>query len=112
MADGLPSASETVVSLLARKGLLDTAQLERARRAQPGTAHTLEHVLTQLGLITERQLAEAYAELLSLSIVERGAFPAEPILAEKISAKFLKRTRTLPIENSNTGLAVAMADPS
>jgi general secretion pathway protein E len=111
MPEGLSLSRESVISLLQRSGQLDAGQLERARRAQAGTTHRLEEVLTQLGLVTERQLAEAYGVILGTPVVMPGDFPDRPALEGRFSKKFLKRTRTIPLHDSSAGLAVAMADP-
>jgi general secretion pathway protein E len=72
-------------------------------------ASRLDTVLTQLGLVSERTLAEAIAELLGLEIAV--AYPNEPILPERLRLKFLRRSKALPIAIDEQTLTVAMADP-
>ena len=53
-------------------GAIDQRTLERARRVAAETGGRLDRVLTQLGLISERGLAEALAQLVAAPIVTAG----------------------------------------
>ncbi|MCZ6720310.1 MAG: type II secretion system ATPase GspE [Proteobacteria bacterium] len=85
--------------------------LERARRLQQETGERLHVILTQLGLISERAMAEALADFLALPLVGLSDYPAEPAIDDAISAKFLKEHRIVPLGDSPEGVVVAMADP-
>src|SRR5690242_11821004 len=54
--------------LLLESGAIDRRGLDRARRVAAEGGARLDGVLTQLGLITERGLAEALGKLLSLPL--------------------------------------------
>ncbi len=64
-ADRRPSFGMTLVE----RGALTAAGLERAVRLQEETGEPLSAVLTKLGLVSERALAEAFAAYLDLPIV-------------------------------------------
>ena len=83
--------------------------LERARRVAGESAGRLDTVLSQLGLVSERVLAEATARLLGLEIAV--VYPKEAILPERLRVKFLRRSRALPIAIDEKTLTVAIADP-
>ncbi len=96
---------------LIERGQLDAVGLARARRVAGESASRLDTVLTQLGLLSERALAEATARLLGLEIAASAAYPKEAILPDRLRLKFLRRSRALPIALDERTLTVAMADP-
>ena len=99
-AAALPRTEETAVvalaDLLLDRGLVDGKTLERARRVSADTGQRLDSVLIQLGLIGERGLAEAYAALLGLQIAGPDRYHFEPVLADRLKPKFLRKARALP----------------
>jgi general secretion pathway protein E len=68
-------------------------------------------VLTRLGLIGERDLAEALAQILDLPIAAAGDYPAEPILEEQLGKKFLRDARVIPLREVEEGVVIAAANP-
>src|ERR1700735_621562 len=64
----LPVSEESAVAALAdlliERGLVDGKTLDRARRVSTESGQRLDSVLIQLGLISERGLAESYSALL------------------------------------------------
>jgi general secretion pathway protein E len=93
------------------RSVIDGKALERARRVAAESGQRLDSVLTQLGLVTERGLAEAFATLLGLPVAKSERFPAEPVLPERLRAKFLRKAHAIPIAADDAQLALAMADP-
>lgn len=111
-AGGLTAeGSVSVGDWLTRRGKLAPAALERAQRLVRERGERLETVLIRLGLVAERDVADALAALLGLPLAEAADFPAEPVLPERINRKFLRHTRCLPLACGDDGLALAMADP-
>ena len=60
-------------------GAIDQRTLERARRVAAETGGRLDRVLTQLGLISERGLAEALAPLLGAPLAPPRTIPTSPV---------------------------------
>ena len=71
----------------------------------------LLQVLAKLGLVAERDLAEAIAAVLDLPIAAAKDYPERPLLEDRFSLRFLRESRILPISDKPDGLALAMADP-
>ena len=92
-------------------GKLDERSLERARRVGSGNRQGLARVLPKLGLVSERDLAEALARQAGVALVGERDFPALPLLDSKVSLRFLKESRVLPLAETEDGLVLAMADP-
>src|SRR5207237_6143641 len=82
---------------LVGSGAIDQRTLERARRVASETGGRIDHVLTQLGLISERGLAEALAELIGAPLVSVTDYPDAPPFLHRLRPKFLRRARALPI---------------
>jgi general secretion pathway protein E len=96
---------------LVEDSAIDQRTLERARRVSAETGGRLDHVLTQLGLVSERLLAEALARLVAAPLVTPADYPEAPLFADRLGVKFLRHARALPIVADDDSATVAMADP-
>src|SRR5579885_1371509 len=105
------SEIDRLAALLITSGAIDQRTLDRARRVAADTGGRLDRILTQLGMVSERALAEAFAQLLSVPLVTAAEYPEEPLLPERLKAKFLRRARAMPVAIRDEGLVLAMADP-
>src|SRR5215467_5596713 len=92
-------------------GAIDRRSLDRARRVAIETGTRLDQVLTQLGLISDRGLAEAMAQLIAAPLVSAADYPEAPLFPDRLKPKFLRRARVLPIATSEERATLAMADP-
>jgi general secretion pathway protein E len=98
--------------ILVRQGNCDHRTLDRARRVALESDQRLDAVLIQLGLVSERGLADAYASLLSVPITGTDRYPSvEPVLPDRLSAEFLRHARAVPLEADDETLTLAAADP-
>jgi general secretion pathway protein E len=96
---------------LVDSGAVDQRTLERARRVAAETGGRLDRVLTQLGLVSERGLAEALAQLVAAPIVAPADYPDQPLCVDQLKAKFLRKAHALPIAANEERAVLAMADP-
>ena len=107
-------AGELVAKLgasLVDSGAIDRRTLDRARRVAAETGARLDQVLTQLGLVSDRGLAEALAQLIAAPLVGAADYPDAPLFHDRLKPKFLRRVRALPIAASDDRATLAMADP-
>jgi len=95
---------------LLRAGRLDSGGLERAFRLKSSDDERLEEILAKLGLVHEKDIAEAMAQELGLGIAIADDYPDAPVL-EGISVKFLRQARIIPLADTPDGIVLAMADP-
>ncbi len=102
---------ESLAMLLVQQDQCDARTLDRARRVAADSGQRLDKVLMQLGLVTERGLARAYAALLGLEVATPADYPAVPLCADRLTARFLRQARAVPVSDTNGTLLVAMADP-
>src|SRR6202030_572280 len=92
-------------------GAIDRRTLDRARRVAAETGARLDQVLTQLGLVSDRGLAEALAQLIAAPLVGTADYPDAPLFHDRLKPKFLRRVRALPIAAWDDRATLAMADP-
>jgi general secretion pathway protein E len=106
------AAINRVIDLLIAGGNCDQKAIERACRVAAETEQRLDSVLIRLGIVAERALAEAYAASLGVALVTADEYPAgEPLFPERLSAKFLRNVRALPLRIEKGTLVIAVADP-
>lgn len=105
------AAMDGLAQVLLAQGSCDIRTIERARRVAEESGQRLDRVLSQLGMITERALAEGYSALLGLPITLRSRYPDEPLFPERLTPKFLRSAKALPISVTDGSVAVACADP-
>ena len=105
-------ARKRIGEILIARGKLDAANLERALRLQQESGDRLGALLVTLGVVAQRDVSEALAAQLGLPLVEAAGYPEMPILEERVSARFLRESRALPLREDESELALAMADPT
>lgn len=98
--------------LLVAQQKLTEADLQRARRVQDGSGEPLDILLVKLGLVSERDLAEALAAQLQLPLVRPADYPDTPVLDREVSPRFFKDARAIPLAEEAQGLVVALANPT
>jgi general secretion pathway protein E len=107
-----PSARKRLGELLIERGKIDPAALERALRLQAESGEKIGALLVTLGLVAQRDVAEALAAQLDLPLLDANGYPEFPILEERVSARFLRESRALPVREDESELVLAMADPT
>ena len=110
----LPAESQPrrLGEILLARGKLDASNLERALRLQEGEPREkLGVILGRLGLISARDLADALSENLGIAVATAAEYPELPLLEERVSDRFLRDARALPLRETDDGIVVAMADP-
>ena len=105
--------TEQVCAWLMQHAGLKTVDLERARRlSQEGGDAELLGLLTRLGLVSEVELARAWADLLGAPLLLADAAPPLldplPVLTER----FMHHYQVVPVGWSQGGLRVLAANPS
>ncbi len=98
-------------SLLIAQGLADDKMLERAARVAAESGRRLDHVLTQLGIVSEKDLARSLGVLLGAPITEPDRYPRAPVFPDRLRSKFLRKAHAVPIAVEHDKLVVAMSYP-
>ncbi len=106
------SVQARVVALLEGRDKLTHAEYGRARRLAEDGGDPILRMLVRLGLVSERDLAQALAEVLDLPLAEPADFPEAPVAEGRISLRFLKDNHVLPLREDGDFLEVVLADPT
>ena len=102
---------DAVCAFLLDSERLKPADLKRAETYREQNGGELVTLLVRLGLVSERDVAEAEAGLLDLPLFRSPDLPSEAPELPGISMRFLKQNLILPIAESNGDLTVVMANP-
>lgn len=103
--------AESLLSVLVDRGRIELRAIERARRVAQETGQRTDAVLSQLGLVTERDLADAFAALFDATVTLPAGYPAAPVLPDRLTGRFLRYARAIPLSLDGGLLRVAVADP-
>jgi len=106
-----PPATQAVCEFLLASNRLKQVDLKRAETYQEQNGGDLVLLLVRLGLVSERDVAEAESSLLSLPFVRTADFPDEVPELAGISLRYLKENQILPVAETDTDLTVVMANP-
>jgi general secretion pathway protein E len=101
-----------LLDFLMARGRLDTVHRDRvlALRRERGESESV--IITRLGMIDERDMADCLAEFLAIPLARPGDYPARPCGPAGLTAEFIARAQALPLKETNDGLVLAMADPT
>jgi general secretion pathway protein E len=102
---------DPVCAYLLEHGRLKSTDLRRAEAYQEEHGGDLVTLLVRLGLVSERDVAEAESGLLNLPLVRTADLPDEAPELPDVSLRFLKQNLILPVAESNGDLTVVMANP-
>ncbi len=102
-----------VCALLVERGALKDNDLARARRLhEEAPEGTLTALLARLGLVSERHLADAWAERLGVPLLSAADAPQMPPADVDISVRFLRQHHVVPVATADDGvLGLMVADP-
>ena len=110
--------SQKIGEVLLARGKLDAANLDRAlkvqdaARAESASKEKLGGILTRMGMISSRELAEALAQQRGWVIFEAAESPELPLLEEVVSARFIHEAGAIPVAEDEEEVVVAMLDPA
>jgi len=98
--------------LICELGYITLDQLQQAeQRLASSSGRRMGTVLRELGLVDDRQLAQALSEQLALPLIHIDLDTVDRELLRKFPVKFMKMNLTVPYEMSSSKVSVATADP-
>ncbi|MBS1212938.1 MAG: ral secretion pathway protein [Proteobacteria bacterium] len=97
---------------LVQKGKAREAEINRTRRLSAQTDdQPLPALLVKLGVVSERDVADALVEVSGLDLVAATEYPDTAPLPEVVSTRFLKENRVVGLAANDDAVEVAIADP-
>jgi general secretion pathway protein E len=107
-----PGAVEDEVCVyLIESGRLKQSDLKRAETFRDQNGGDLITLLVRLGLVSERDVAEAESSLLELPLISTVDLPDEAPDIGKLSLRYLKQNLLLPVSVTDADMVVVMANP-
>lgn len=106
------SLEERIAAFLIARGRLKETDLGRARRLQeeaPGGDFI--SLMTRLGLVSERDAAEALSEVLDIPLLAAKECPDTPPANVQLSVRFLKQYHVVPIAENDESISLLVAEP-
>src|SRR5260221_10904412 len=101
-----------LLEFLIDRGRLDETQRDRISALCRERGESASVIITRLGIIGEREIAEILAEFLAIPLARQSDFPQTPLRSIVLGADFIGRAQVLPIRLTDEGLVLAMADPT
>ena len=102
---------DEVCTYLIDSGRLKKPDLKRAETFRDQNGGDLITLLVRLGLVSERDVAEAESSLLNLTLISTADLPAEAPDIGDLSLRYLKQNLLLPVSVTDTDMVVVMANP-
>ncbi len=109
--DLLAAGEQALCADLLEHQRLRETDLHKAQQYQSQHGGQLITLLVRLGLVSERDVAEAQARLLGLPLLSIKDYPENAPDIESISTRYMKHSQVVPIKVSNDQLDIAMANP-
>ena len=105
------AVEDGVCVYLIDSGRLKKSDLKRAETFRDQNGGDLITLLVRLGLVSERDVAEAESSLLELPLISTADLPGEAPDIGKLSLRYLKQNLLLPVSVTDTEMVVVMANP-
>ena len=107
----METADGRIAAALAERGRLKDADLVRAQRLHAEAGGSLAALLVRLGMVSERDMAEAAAEVMGLPLVAARDCPEAPPAGVQLSLRFLKQQSACPVGEDDIHVDLLVADP-
>ena len=113
VAPAQPIFADRLAEWLLAHEKLPEASLRGAQTLLETETEDLSLLLVRLGMVSERDVAAALAELTGHPLIAPDAWPALPINAEHdaLPLRFMRERLALPVAETDDGLTLAMAMP-
>jgi len=112
VATGATDPYTQFADALVRKGKARDAEINRTRRLAAQTDdQPLPALLIKLGVVSERDVAEALCEISGLPLVAAADYPESSPLPDSLATRFLKEKHVVGLSSTDDAYEVAVADP-
>ena len=105
------SVEDEVCVYLIESGRLKKSDLKRAETFRDQNGGDLITLLVRLGLVSERDVAEAESSLLNLPLISTADLPEDAPDIGNLSLRYLKQNLLLPVSIDDNDMIVVMANP-
>ncbi len=100
------------LTILQQQDKLSDGDLIKVRRMQKSSmSDSMPQLLIKLGLCSETDIAESFAQSCQIERVDASQYPLESPFAEEISLRFLKYHHVIGLQSDEGSISVAVMDP-
>ncbi len=110
LTPGIDYGSE-VAQCLQENGKLTPSDLQRVTRLAEESGEAFSSILNKLGLVSERDMADALSKVYDLPSVAEDEYPDVLVLDEMLSLRFMRENHVVPLYLQDDRVILAVADP-
>jgi len=103
-------SSQPLLDVLLQCNLVTDAQIDQALAAGPRTEAELSEIFVNMGIVEERELVEARADLYGMAVADLRQSKADPDALALIPDTLAREHNVIPVSLDDHGLTVAMAN--
>jgi type II secretion system protein E len=100
-----------VGQMLIEEGVITSEQLDTGLKEQKKTGDFICTTLVKLGFASEEKVFKVLSRRLNIPYVKLKNVEIEPLIIQKVPAKFSSHYKIIPVEFKDNCLTIAMADP-
>ncbi len=93
------------------RGLIDEEELRTALNLQADSREKLGKLLVDLGYVSEKDCLAVVSEHLGIPTIGMAEYPAEPVLENVLTHRFMKQCKFVPVALVDRVLTLSMTDP-
>ncbi|HPD60961.1 MAG TPA: type II secretion system ATPase GspE [Thermodesulfobacteriota bacterium] len=97
--------------ILIEQGTLNAEELEKVLEAQRETKFRIGRQAVTMGFISEENMLKALSIQLRVPLMSSHEYPAEAIIADGISLKFMKQNKFIPLSSLEDEISIIIHDP-
>jgi type IV pilus assembly protein PilB len=98
--------------MLVKDNLITTDQLEEALRAQETSRRSLGHILIEMGLTSEWEMAAALGKQLNVPFITLSHYDIDEGVLKTIPREIVRKYKIVPVDKTGDTLTIALSDPS
>jgi len=108
----MPTKDNVLIGqMLIEEGFITSDQLEKGLLEQAKTGDFICTSLVKLGYISEEKIFNLLARQLNIPYIKLNSIDIEPLIIQKVPAKFASHYKIMPLEFKNDVITIAMTDP-
>lgn len=98
--------------MLVKDKVITQEELEQALETQERTRRSLGHVLIDLGLTSEWEMAAALGKQLNVPFITLSHYEIDELVLNTIPKGIVKKYKIVPVDKTGDTLTIALSDPS
>jgi type IV pilus assembly protein PilB len=109
----MPTAMERKLGeMLVKDRVITQEDLESALKKQEETGTSLGHILVELGLASEWEMAAALGKQLNVPFITLSHYEIDRQVLESIPESIVRKYKIVPVDKTGDTLTIALSDPS